>query len=91
MSGPVTLVSTRATDCHWVHGVRSIAEEAHDSKPRERPYANEAEPHLAESCSHQKRKQPVIQHVQAREARDCCFSKEECPVYLCEEYGTEDI
>jgi hypothetical protein len=47
MSGPVIWVATRATDCHWAHGVRSIAEEAHDSKLPEPPYENEAEPHLA--------------------------------------------
>jgi hypothetical protein len=47
MSGPVTWVATRATDYHWAHGVRSISEEAHDSKLREPPYENEAEPHLA--------------------------------------------
>jgi hypothetical protein len=53
VSGPGTWVVTRATDCHWAHGVRAIAEEAHDSKLREPPYENEAEHHLAGRFSHQ--------------------------------------
>jgi hypothetical protein len=46
-------VATKATDCHWAHGVRSIIEEAHNSKLREPPCENEAEPNLAGRCSHQ--------------------------------------
>jgi hypothetical protein len=46
-------VAIREIYCHWGHGVRSLAEETHDSKLREPSYENEAEPHLAGICSHQ--------------------------------------